>query len=273
MQRRKLIIILCLLFGLCGTATAWWQPKSEHRIVWQWQLQGTIDTSVNAKMYDVDLFDTTQTVIDKLHKQGKIVICYFSAGTAENWRDDYKNFPKQVLGNSMDNWPAERWLDIRNFKTNYAGKSIENVMLARLNLAKQKHCDGVEPDNVDAYQNNSGFRLSNREQITYDTWLAKQSHQRGLSVGLKNAVGLADALVSKFDWALNEQCYAYNECGVYMSSFINANKAVFWVEYQSEMKQPFAKYCAYSKALHLNFLDKNMDLNKWYKACSSNYNW
>src|SRR5262245_15557289 len=47
---------------------------------WQWQLQGTIDTSYNVEMYDIDLFDVPQSTIDGLHAAGRRVICYFSAG-------------------------------------------------------------------------------------------------------------------------------------------------------------------------------------------------
>ena len=42
-----------------------------------------------------------------------------------------------------------------------------------------------------------------------------ESHNRGLSVGLKNALDLISALEPSFDWALNEQCLEYNECGQY----------------------------------------------------------
>lgn len=41
-------------------------------------------------------------------------------------------------------------------------------MQARLDLAVQKGCDGVEPDNVDGYQNNSGFPLTAQDQLAYN---------------------------------------------------------------------------------------------------------
>ena len=37
---------------------------------WQWQLTATIDTSVEVEVYDVDLFEAPQTVIDELKAAG-----------------------------------------------------------------------------------------------------------------------------------------------------------------------------------------------------------
>ena len=47
-------------------------------------------------MYDIDLFDAPQEVIDQLNGDGRVVICYFSAGTYEDWRPDKDSFPEEV---------------------------------------------------------------------------------------------------------------------------------------------------------------------------------
>lgn len=52
----------------------YWQPTPLTN--WTWQLQGTIDTTKNVAMYDIDLFDTPVATIAELHKAGKKVICY-----------------------------------------------------------------------------------------------------------------------------------------------------------------------------------------------------
>lgn len=46
---------------------------------WQIQLTGTINRSVNATLFDVDLFDTPAPTIAALHAKGRKVSCYFSA--------------------------------------------------------------------------------------------------------------------------------------------------------------------------------------------------
>src|SRR5258708_612099 len=69
------------------------------------------NSPINVPVWDVDLFNTPKEVIQYLHFQGKRVICYFSAGTAEDWRPDYRQFNPQDLGTSLSCWPGERWLN------------------------------------------------------------------------------------------------------------------------------------------------------------------
>src|SRR5947209_3274497 len=93
-----------LLLNACKTLTPC-RPGTSF----QWQLSNyPVDTSFNVQMYDIDLFDTPQSTIDALHAAGRIVICYFSAGSWEDWRADASSFPATVLGNNLDGWPGEK---------------------------------------------------------------------------------------------------------------------------------------------------------------------
>jgi hypothetical protein len=208
-------------------------------------------------MYDIDLFDTPQTTIDTLHGAGRIVVCYFSAGSYEEWRDDAGDLPVAALGNNLDGWPGERWLDVRN-----AG--VRNVMKSRLDLAVTKRCDAVEPDNVDGYDNNPGFPLTASDQLEYNRFLATEAHARGLSIGLKNDLAQVPQLVGHFDWALNEECFAYNECAD-LTPFIAAGKAVFSVEYGAASLADTV--CPQASALGFDTLIKKLDLDVWRVAC------
>ena len=224
---------------------------------WQWQLTGTIDTSLNVVMYDIDLFDVPQQTIDELHADGRIVICYFSAGSREDWRSDEGDFPQSAIGSRLDNWPGENWIDIRD-------ATVREIMKARMDLAVQKNCDGVEPDNVDGYSNNSGFNLTFDDQLDYNRFLASEAHARGLSVGLKNDLDQVTDLLSDFDWALNEECFDWNECDMLLP-FIQAGKAVFHVEYgDAQLAQDI---CPQANALDFDTLIKNYDLDAWRIAC------
>jgi len=198
-----------------------WRPAPQTS--WQWQLSGEIDTSFDLEMYDIDLFNTAKEVIDQLHDDGRIVVCYFSAGSFEDWRPDAIDFPSQAIGDPLEDWEGEWWLDVRN-------ETVREIMRARLDLAVEKGCDGVEPDNVDAFDNDNGFGLTAADQLDFNRFLAEQAHERGLSVGLKNDLGQVPDLLNDFDWALNEECFAYDECDE-LDPFIDAGKAVFHVEY------------------------------------------
>jgi len=45
-------------------------------------------------------------------------------------------------------------------------------MRSRLDLAKSKGCDAVEPDNMDGYTNSTGFNLTYRDQLKYNIFIA-----------------------------------------------------------------------------------------------------
>jgi hypothetical protein len=233
---------------------AWWQPTPGTS--WQIQFTGELDLSFDVQMYDLDLFDTPQASIDELHTAGRRVVCYFSAGSWEDWRPDASQFPESVLGNDLEGWPGERWLDIRQLDI------LGPIMTARLDLAVQKGCDGVDPDNVDGYDNDNGFPLTAQDQAAYNTWLAEQAHSRGLAVGLKNDLAQVSNLIDYFDWQLNEQCFQYNECDLLLP-FIQAGKPVFSIEYQGNP----ASFCPQANSMNFDTLKKHLDLDAWRSAC------
>ena len=58
--------------------------------------------------------DNAQDTIDTLHELGKVVVCYISIGTVEDWRDDKDDFPADAIGNDLEDWDGEAWLDVNN---------------------------------------------------------------------------------------------------------------------------------------------------------------
>ncbi|CAK3816503.1 Endo alpha-1,4 polygalactosaminidase [Vibrio crassostreae] len=203
------------------TTGSWYRPPVS--VTWQWQLEGNLNTSYSVALYDVDLFDTRNTTIQNLQQSGIKVVCYFSAGSYEDYRDDRELFLPNTLGNTLDGWDNERWLDIRS-------ANVHSIMKKRLDIAKNKGCDGVEPDNMDGYTNNSGFNLTSQDQLAYNRFIANEAHKRGLAVGLKNDLDQISELVEYFDFAVNEQCFEYNECDSLLP-FINQGKPVLTAEY------------------------------------------
>ena len=106
--------------------------------------------------------------------------------------------------------------------------------------------------------NESGFALTDEDQLAYNRWLAATAHELGLSIGLKNDLNQIEDLVEDFDWALNEQCFQYDECELLLP-FIEAGKAVFGVEYSEEGLKP-AAYCPIANEYGFSWLTKTYDL-------------
>lgn len=226
---------------------------------WQWQLDGTLDTSVPAAVYDIDGFDATSADVSALHARGRRVICYISAGTWENWRPDAGLYSASALGKDDAGWPGERWVDIRQIDV------IGPILERRLDMCQAKGFDGVEPDNIDSYEEDTGFPLTAADQTRFNTWLAAQAHQRGLSIGLKNDPDQAAALVPFFDWALTEDCFAQGWCDQ-MAPFVRAGKSVFAAEY-TDTGMTTGQFCARARAMGFSGLLKRRDLGAWAALC------
>jgi hypothetical protein len=262
---RDAVVLCCLAaatLGGCGETrgtiltlpdAAVWHPAVVTS--WQIQLTGTVDTTPDVQMFDVDLFDVDANVIAILHQKGAKVICNVSAGSFEDWRSDAASFPGSVLGNTHGS-PGERWLDIRALDV------LGPIMKARLDMCHGKGFDGVGVDNVDGYANATGFPLTAADQLAYNRFLAAEAHARGLSIGLANDLGQVADLLGSFDWIFNEQCFEYDECNR-MQPFVDAGKAVFHVEFNLET----AAFCPQANALNFNSLKKNVSLDAPRSPC------
>jgi hypothetical protein len=234
---------------------SWWRPTPGTK----WDIQYSVSTLTikpEIIIYNIDLFDTEASTITNLKAQGKKVICYFSAGSSENWRPDFSQFPASVKGKKVGDWAGENWLDVRQLSI------LQPIMSARIQMAKNKGCDAVDPDNVDGYTNDSGFPLSYQDQLNYNKMLVNEAHTRGLAIGLKNNLNQINDLVSFYDFSVNESCFDYNECEM-LSPFIAQNKPVYGIQYNIST----SVFCPKAKALGMDFIKKTWDLDAWIDPC------
>jgi hypothetical protein len=248
------------LLAACGAAapgarvTTAPQPPPV-RASWQWQLDGRLDPSVPARVYDVDGFDASRATVARLHREGRYVVCYVSVGAWERWRPDAARFPPAALG-ADNGWPGERWLDIRRIE------ALAPILRTRFARCRAKGFDAVEADNVDGYANDSGFPLTAADQLRFNRWVARAVHAQGLAVALKNDLEQAPALARHFDFAVLEQCFQYRECER-ARPFLQAGKAVFDAEYALST----ADFCPQARRLGINAIRKRLDLGVWRAPC------
>jgi len=248
-----------------ATSGIYWQPKAGA--TWQMVLEYALnDTSVNASIYDIDLFDNPASIIDELHAMNRSVICYFSAGSYEDFRPDSENFTKSDYDKPLDAmWVGEWWLDTNS-------TNVRSIMVERLKLAKEKGCDGVDPDNVDGYspRDKTGFNLTPEDSIDYLAFLATEAHALGLAIGLKNAGDIVNATVGFLQWEVNEQCVEYSECGDYRP-FIDAGKPVFHVEYPETApvisQATRDEDCGDPKAVGFSSIMKKIEADNFTETC------
>ncbi len=228
-----------------------WHPAPRTQ-AWQWQLQGMIDTTVPACVYEVDGFETSKKTVAKLHRKHIKVICYLDVGSWESYRPDKAEFPRSVIGGKYSGFPDERWLDVAHFQR------FEKPLKQRFDTCARKGFDGVEPDNVAGWEkeNRTGFKITKADQLRFNRWVASQVHGRGMAVALKNDGRQAKQLSGNFDFAVVEQCFQYHECGFYKTAFIDEGKAVFEAEYEQKPNQ----YCKTARAIDFSAIHKSYDL-------------
>lgn len=267
------LLALCILLAACSpsptptpTATTsvaasaagdWWQPPPGASF--QIQFTGEIDTSLDVDVYFLDLFETPAGLVAELQAQGRRAVCYFSAGSWEDWRPDAADFPASVIGKDYAGWPGERWLDAG------ALGALASIMTARLDLCAAKGFDGADPDNVDGTYNDTGFEITVEEQLAYNRWLAAEAHTRGLAIGLKNTPELAAVLAPEFDWMLTESCFAQDWCAD-TAPFLDAGKPVFAIDYVEEGVAT-EDFCELAKEMGVSAILKELELGAWMERC------
>jgi endo-alpha-1,4-polygalactosaminidase (GH114 family) len=290
-----------------GPAQARWQPPPDAR--WQYQLEsanrdlaqsGGINVDICSRprgggacvrpdVFDIDLYvdgrvsrnnHTVNTAaVEVIHDRGAHAICYVSAGTAERFRPDYRRYVRfdrrhhhSLIGKPFSStFPNEYWLNIKN------ARGQRDFILRRVEARTEKCAragfDGVEYDNVDAYaqgRKSTGWRIKSRGQLLFNRALARIAHRNGLSVALKNDLGQLERLEPHFDYAINEQCFQYHECGNNPAPgyrvFTRAGKAVFQVEYRIRRN----RFCDRAAALGASSIKKardfSLDARPW-KPC------
>jgi hypothetical protein len=252
-----------------------WQP--EVGATWQIVLYGGIvplqsasDIVPDVDIYDLDVFDNDVQTFRVLQNAGKKVICYFSAGSYEEWRDDAGDFEERDMGSPLDGWDGERWLDI-------SSPRIRDIMARRIEVAASKGCDAVDPDNVDGYNNENGLGLTEEDTIDFVRFLSEQAHSHGMAVGLKNADAVIPSVLDLVEFSVNEQCIEYKECEKF-EAFIDADKPVFNIEYPESAPiisdDVFEHICSDSGDAagsgRFSKVIKEMDVLGWVKYCDGN---
>lgn len=251
----------------------WWQPKPGETRDWDMQIRAPFDVSAERSMYVLDLWSLvpSATMLDygdgapvtvpagalagkiaELHARANrpVVICHVAMGAIRLSDPDAMKFPGyaasppdrpdppaagSLIGYStLDTLePDERFVDLRTASR----ATLSALMEKRLDLAKMIGCDGVEPDKVHNAQSDPGWTISPTEQTSWFTDIAREAHERELSVGMKNGhtlAGQVDTLASRFDWMMIERCGEYQDCDQ-VRPFINLRHAVFAIDYTTDI--------------------------------------
>lgn len=140
----------------------------------------------------------------RLRSHGSILGCYIDAGTAEAWRPDASMYPNTLLGKSDVGWSGESLIDV-----SVPNDALIRILEARVRLCKERGFQAVDFDDVNGYQNCTGFNITASQQISFNLFSADLAHNYGLLVALKNDLDQFKVLSPAFDFAVEESCLAY----------------------------------------------------------------
>jgi endo-alpha-1,4-polygalactosaminidase (GH114 family) len=280
--------------ALAGGSEAPAPVRAPPDAAWQYQLEtdnrsgegsGWIDLSlcarppgasacVRPRVYDIDLYRAdpgpgkdsvpNREGVDAVHGAGGYAICYVDAGGIEQYRPDFARFVRwhrrhgrSLLGKPFSaRFPDERWANV--------GGADQRRFLWRLMNERTRACasagfDGVEYDVVEAWSSGrkvTGWSVTYRDQLIYNRGLARIAHRHRLAVGLKNDLGQVPDLARSFDFAINEECASYGECGR-LRPFTRSGKPVYHVEYERRA----AAFCPRVRRLGFNSIRKSSDFS------------
>ena len=112
-------------------------------------------------------------------------------------------------------------------------------MIRRFEMCREKGFDAVEPDNIEAFENNSGFPITAAEQLTYNEWVAEEVHSLGMAVLQKNDVQQTPRTGGLLRRRPHRAVQPVPECEA-LAPYVAAGKPVLNAEYHLATK----KFCA-----------------------------
>ncbi len=226
---------------------------------WDWQLSAPFQLSRALEIIGLDPDNHTRRDIAALAARGIMTVCYVSVGTVEEYRADAGVFPESVIGKVYDDWPDERFLDIRRRDL------LLPIMRTRFEKCRAMGFAAVEPDNQDVHSNDSGFPVRRADTLAYLSELATMAHGMGLRIGQKNVPDLTEALVGRMDFVITEGCHDDGWCAEVLA-YARAGKPVLAAEY-TDTRVDFAAACAWGAIHGASFILKDRDLTRSLKTC------
>jgi len=184
---------------------------------------------------------------------------YISAGTGENYRDDFASLEPYLTPTAWPEWPDE-------FFVSETTTGILPLMKKRIDSLASWGVDWIEFDNMDWLDENTrvqyGLTATEEEAKAYITALCDYTHAKGMKCMAKNTV---DGFTI-FDGVLYESFHAeknwWDNEGT--KSFLNAGKLVIINHYnETDCDGVYAEYKTFYKSENISFICEDRNLKKY----------
>ena len=236
----------------------------DGKVRWDWQIGAPGDSAIGVppgvRMLDVDGFNISAAKVTQLKQAGVYPVCYLDVGSFEPGRPDSDSYPASLKLQADPDWPGEYFLDVRDvFRS---GSKLAAILNARFEMCRKKGFRAVEPDNLQNDENVRGGKITARQQVDFNGWVADAVHAHGMAVFQKNGPDkilsrdrTGRAMVDKFDGIINEQCQEFDECSA-LAEYARRGKPALDVEYKKGM----TLQCAQMNVLGVSMMKKDLRL-------------
>ena len=192
---------------------------------------------------------------------GKYDVCYVNAfqtqpEDASWWR---RNHDDLLLRRGGAYVADESWNEILlDISTAAKRAAIARVVDSWMDSCKRAGYQAVEADNLDSWTRASGL-LTSGEAVAYAQLLVGHAHWAGLAIAQKNAseLSLLGRSVIGFDFAIVEECQAYDECGDFTSVYGNQ---VYEIEYTDDGGLPNFELACRTNGARISIVYRDRDV-------------
>jgi len=208
------------------------------------------------------LEDDIGPFVKQIKANNNQVAGYISAGTGENYRNDFANLEPYLTPTTWSEWPDE-------FFVSETTTGILSLMKKRIDRLVSWGVDWVEFDNMDWLDEDTRvqYRLkaTEKEAKTYINALCDYTHSKGMKCMAKNTVeGFESFDGVLYESFFNEKNWWDNEG---TKAFLNAGKLVIINHYnETDCDGVYAEYKSMYKSDNISFIceDRNLKRYKHY---------
>jgi len=267
MLKQTTIGIIGLLFFLgCGGASN--RKQSEAIPIYNQAYQEHYEkdtikeilTLANGAYVLVDPFEKNVTeYIEAIKLNNNQVAGYISAGTGENYRDDFSELEPYLTTTVWDEWPEEYFIS-------QISPEVVNIMKRRIDKMADWGLEWVEFDNMDWLDNKNqklyNLKSTPKKAVDYINTLCDYTREKGMKCMAKNSVEGFES----FDGVLYESSLeSKNWWDIEgTKSFLKAGKLVIINHYnETDCDEAYEEYKNYYNNDGISFICEDVQLKKY----------
>jgi len=267
------IVVLAMLTGCGGSGDIEETPTVEpvtkpipvynQAYIENYDVADTIDeiiTNARDAYVMVDPFDdNVDQNVDTIKSLNNQVAGYISAGTGEDWREDFSALEPYLVTKAWPEWPGEYFV-------NETTTGILDVMKLRIDKMTDWGLDWVEFDNMDwldeETRNEYDLQATVAEAKAYINDLCDYTHAKGLKCMAKNTVDSFENFDGVLYESYNDDKNWWNVEGT--KSFLAAGKLVIINHYnETDCDGVYAEYQKYYNSENISFICEDIGLQRY----------